>query len=175
MNKLVLQWDDENAEFWAIGIISIYQDYRLAFQLNKHFGIKLIRAEKDLTVASKNQHAFYCLYSFADSTTQSNWYFVQNRAYGLLSLQDGETIKTPDQPTFFFPGLSKFDYLMVFNPPPTQKLQTQILKMLREVPGISFSSPCELKIKELNKLNLEPFYDSKQSQDRSNTGARIII
>jgi hypothetical protein len=163
----------------VIGMTTALPDFRLAFLINKNLNASFIRELDDYTQHHQNETSYWALFSFLDPVFRSNWFLLQNRAYGFVISPRGRTpkgalgetspaagpmvpgsLETPPEPRYLLSSQSRFDYFLILLPPPRPKLQTQILKQLRLVSGVSFVTAIELKEKELKSLNLDAYYDN---------------
>ncbi|MDP6922109.1 MAG: IPExxxVDY family protein [Lutibacter sp.] len=82
MSVLTFELEDD---FTLIGIHSVLEDYRLAYLLNQNFGAKFRRFKDSLDFV--NSTAVFPLFEFRDSTTEQDFYLINNKH---TSLVEGE-------------------------------------------------------------------------------------
>lgn len=149
--------------FWTVGLVSAFPDYRLAFFINQHFKTDFSRVDDDFIKKNKaKKPCLFALFEHIDHDNKINWYLIQNRSFAMLHLQASESeqaLQPLPNPEFVMPSFAKFDYFLILCPVPPQKLQTQILKDLRSLPGVQFVQACTPSQKELKHLKFEPYYD----------------
>jgi NADH pyrophosphatase NudC (nudix superfamily) len=76
VHKLILEDAFEEAEYTLIAIHCRLEDYRLAYLLNKHLGIKLARKASDIDY--ENGQASYSIFEWEDQKQLITWSLVSN-------------------------------------------------------------------------------------------------
>jgi len=76
VHKLILDDVFDEALFSLIGIHCMLEDYRLAYLINKHLGITLIRKPSDLDY--NNGKSSYSIFEWEDKKQLTTWNLVSN-------------------------------------------------------------------------------------------------
>lgn len=71
--------------FKLIAIHCSIEDYKLAYLLNKHLGLRLSRARKDIDLHEKSVRALFSLYKFRDQQKYCDYYLISNKFKGQTS------------------------------------------------------------------------------------------
>lgn len=140
-HKLVL---DEVFEqpFGLIAIHSSIEEYKLAFLLNKHLGLRLARSRRDVDFQVGALQVLFALYSFEDLQKYRQYYLVSNTAKGeqvantvANSLFGEEQVSV--QKTYLLPEFKKVDFFLKIEEETSSVSEEQLLKQIKEIPQVS--------------------------------------
>lgn len=75
---------EQDYDFEMIGICSHHNDYRLAWNINSHLGLSLIKSDENFVVVNKkgvtvSEHS---MYEFKDKENLTEFYLIKNKNYG---------------------------------------------------------------------------------------------
>ncbi len=81
-HKLVLT-DDINEEFSLIAIHCSEEAYKMAFMLNQHLDLKLIRKQPDVDYSNKGLDVSFPIFEYKDSLSYIHYHLVANKSKSL--------------------------------------------------------------------------------------------
>ncbi|MFK7832424.1 MAG: IPExxxVDY family protein [Winogradskyella sp.] len=150
-----LQMDDfHNDSYKLIAIHCRLEDYRLAYLLNKHLGLKLARTEKDLDF--KYLQSSYSMFEWDNETEYVLWNLISNvckkeedslYSSGTLFNTSEKVLKT----FHLIPEHKKVDYFIKISDEIQNVDETYILKRLQAIPQVITSyavNPLKIKSKD---------------------------
>ena len=128
--------------FKLIAVHSSVEDYKLAFLLNKHLGLKLARARNDVDFYNKSVRAFFALFQFKDQQKYCEYYLISNKFKGESKTSIGcgslfEDEEMASKTMHLLPELSKVDFLLKIEEETGSFPERIFLEKLKEVPQIS--------------------------------------
>lgn len=139
VSKLLLSGVCED-EFTLIAIHCSSQAYKLAYFLNKQFGFKLYRTERDLDFKHKSGIAYYPLYHFYNEDDASDYYLVTNKYRGKSeNLQSGGFLFTDEKASFdsyLVPEYKKADFFLKIENEPDDYTQKELVTQLHKMTNV---------------------------------------
>ena len=113
MTKLKLDFDDDFDEpYTLLAIHCSEEEYKLAYLLNLHLGIKLTRRPVDLDFSIKGALVAFPLYDYEDTDQYTSYYLVSNCSQ-LEGANSPEGLFATASDTFYLiPELKKVDYFL---------------------------------------------------------------
>lgn len=140
-HKLVL---DEVFEkpFRLLAIHSSIEEYKLAFLLNKHLELRLVRSRRDVDFQVGALQVLFALYSFEDLQKYRNYHLVSNIAKGEQVRREatnslfGEE-QVAFQKFYLLPEFKKVDFFLKIEEESNPVSEEQLLKQIKEIPQIS--------------------------------------
>jgi|SRR5690554_1733566 len=136
MANLKLDFEDEMDEpYTLVAIHCSEEEYKLAYLLNLHLGMKLARRTVDLDFSNKGILVTFPLYDYENSNQYTNYYLVSNRCrFEEANLNSSEGLfasaveKSSTQ--YLIPELKKVDYFLKifsdFETVPLRKIVSEI-------------------------------------------------
>lgn len=142
--------------FTLIAIHSPIEDYRLAFFLNSHLGLKLMRCKTDLDF--KYFSASYPLFKYDDASQFMSWYLIVNKCVSEVeSLQSSGSLFVTHQKTFkthyLVPEFKSANYFLKIEEDTTQINEATLIKTINQIPKIITAYKVEAQnLKSKNNL-----------------------
>jgi len=132
--------DFYDPSFSLIAIHCSLEDYRLAYLLNKHLNINLVRLPKDLDY--KYLDANYSIYEWEDKQQQTTWNLISNVCNKEeASLQSSGSLFNTNQTMLktyhLLPEFKKVDFFIKITTDDEESInEIQLLKTLQEIPQL---------------------------------------
>ena len=128
--------------FKLIAIHSSVEDYKLAFLLNKHLGLRLARARNDVDFYNKSVRAFFALFQFRDQHKYCEYYLICNKFKGQSKTTGGSGSLFGDEEMasktiHLLPELSKVDFLLKIEEESGSFPERKLLERIKEIPQIA--------------------------------------
>src|SRR5690606_15449238 len=123
-SKLVIEYD---YDFELAGVISTLKGYKLAWEINRKLGIKLVR-QPDLAVGFKNQEDRY--FSFYAYETRLN----------RLKLFNNKPVDYETGKYFLVPEFPRFDFILL-TASEDVNFTSMILQVIKEIPSVELVAP----------------------------------
>jgi hypothetical protein len=123
-SKLVIEYD---YDFELAGVISTLKGYKLAWEINRKLGIKLVR-QPDLAVGFKNQEDRY--FSFYAYETRLN----------RLKLFKNKPVDYETGKYFLVPEFPRFDFILL-TASEDVNFTSMILQVIKEIPSVELVAP----------------------------------
>ena len=125
-----------------IALHSSVDDYKLAFLLNKHLGLRLARARNDIDFYHKSVPAFFALFQFRDQQKYCEYYLISNKYKGQSKAAGGSGSLFGDEelairPIHLLPELTKVDFLLKIEEESDIFPERQLLEKIKEIPQIA--------------------------------------
>ncbi len=137
-NRLIV---DYQYDFEIYGIISPAKEYRLAWLLNNHLKIHLV----------KNEDIVHNFVNREDLRISNYIYETENMTFRLLKNKSEN--KTDDKLDFLIPELHKFDFFIMKNGLLDGKADSGFLSAIKQIPGIHYITGFDIeKIKSKENL-----------------------
>lgn len=152
--KLILT-DTLEYDFSLFAIHCSLEDYRIAYFINKHLGMRLKRRQKDVDFKKETYEALFSLFIFEDSKNYRTFTLVANKCKVKCQEDDAKDGFFKEQATFKYaslvPELKKADYFL--------KLESEtwtpktLLSQIKQIPQVV--TAYEVSVNELkSKRNL---------------------
>ena len=153
VHKLLVD-DFYDDSFILIAIHCRLEDYRLAYLLNKHLNIRLVRLPQDLDY--KYLDANYSIYEWNDEQHQTTWNLISNvckkeeaglQSSGSLFNSDQTVLKT----YHLLPEFKKVDFFIKITSDEESIDENELLKKLMDIPQLITSygiDPDNIKSKD---------------------------
>jgi len=122
-NKLIIEYE---YEFDLYGIISLTKAYKLAWLINRHLGVHLIK-ENDIIFSFLN----------AEKLVISNYLFETEHAQFRL-LKNKSEEKTSEKMGFLIPELNRFDYLIMKNGNIGDYSNSELVSKIQEIKEVQY-------------------------------------
>ncbi len=138
VHKLLVD-DFYDASFSLIAIHCRLEDYRLAYHLNKHLSINLVRLPQDLDY--KYLDANYSIYEWKDEQQQTTWNFISNVCKKEeASLQSSGSLFNTDQTMLktyhLMPEFKKVDFFIKITTDEESIDERELLNKLNNIPQL---------------------------------------
>lgn len=91
--KYTLELEPE-FDFDLIGICSHHSDYRLAWGINEHLGLHLVKCEENFELMNKRGEVVssHSMYSFQDEENRIEYYLIKNLSQGKYAVPENTSI-----------------------------------------------------------------------------------
>ncbi len=91
--KYTLELEPE-LDFNMIGICSHHSDYRLAWGINQHLGLHLIKCEENFELMNKRGEVIssHSMYIFQDEDDRVDYYLIKNKHQGKYAVPENTSI-----------------------------------------------------------------------------------
>lgn len=136
-NKMILNFVEED-DYALVAIHSSMEPYRLAFLLNKHLNLRLVREKKDIDFKHAEMIALYPLFRFFEPQKCLDYYLVSNKFRGNLT-HFGSSEKLFQEEAFLTSYLmkefKKVDYFLKIHDMEPAHLKNMLFK-LNKIPEI---------------------------------------
>lgn len=138
VHKLLVD-DFYDASFTLIAIHCRLEDYRLAYLINKHLNIRLVRLPQDLDY--KYLDANYSIYEWDDEQHQTTWNLISNVCKKEeASLQSSGSLFNSDQTVLktyhLLPEFKKVDFFIKITSDEESIEENELLKKLLDIPQL---------------------------------------
>ena len=133
-------------------IQSIFDDYRLAFHLNKQLNLKLTREKSSLLIKSKSQTNSLLKFTYNDIKNDLYWILIKNKIQltPLITKESSILRNSIPRVKCLLKTYKQFDYILKINQNTIEIAKT--IKKIRTVNGINFV--CQLNHQtSINKIN----------------------
>ncbi|MEZ4793816.1 MAG: IPExxxVDY family protein [Gelidibacter sp.] len=145
VHKLLVD-DFYDASFSLIAIHCGLEDYRLAYLLNKHLNISLVRLPQDLDY--KYMDANYSIYGWEDAQQQTTWNLISNVCKKEeASLQSSGSLFNAEQiilkTYYLLPEFKKVDFFIKITTDEESIDEKKVLNMLQGIPQLITSYSIE--------------------------------
>ena len=124
--KLIVDFE---YEFDLYGISSSAKFYKLAWALNNHLNIHLVRSDDYLLEGTSTEQHHFGMYTFTEEHGEID--FFKNRCLGLAQ-------------AFLLPELTHFDYILKLSGTLQSFSEEEMLKELREIKWIEYIAAIEV-------------------------------
>lgn len=160
IQKLVLD-DAWEYDFDLLAIHCSLEDYKMAYLLNSHLGIRLHRCKQDLDVSASGVFASFALYRYHDNRLYDDYHLVANR-YRTTStafassgnLFDGRRVQ--GRTYHFLEELPKVDFLLRIRSESRAFAKSGILATMNHIPQVITAYQVDLEqLKSKNNLIFE--------------------
>ncbi|RNC88060.1 MAG: IPExxxVDY family protein [Winogradskyella sp.] len=147
LHKLLVD-DFYDETYVLIAVHCNLEDYRLAYLVNKYFGINLTRNAKDLDLNYTSSS--YAIYDWYDAEKQAQWNLIANicrreeegiSSSGVLFNDDKKITKTYN----LLPELKQVDFFIKITNDTQQLNEKLIISKLQSIPQIVTSYTVDLK------------------------------
>jgi hypothetical protein len=149
MTKISLDWDLlEEDEFKLIGLVSVLEDYRLAYFLNKHLSWSLVKSKFDLDFRNQLEQGKYPVFEFDQDTTGLEIKLINNKYSGVISKSESEVYGLFDQvehTTYLIPEKKNIDYLVKLSGEINDHTLRKIIETIKGIPQVQTSYNLEVK------------------------------
>ncbi len=140
-HKLVLD-DVFEKPFRLLAIHSSVEEYKLAFLLNKHLELRLVRSRRDVDFQVGALQVLFALYSFEDLQKYRNYYLVSNFAKGEQVTGTVTNSLFGEQEVSFhkihlLPEFKKVDFFLKIEEESIPVSEEQLLKQIKAIPQVS--------------------------------------
>lgn len=126
-NRLVIQPD---YEFELLGIIYHARDYKLAWELNKRLGIRLVKQEDIALDLVREGHIDVSNYLYESGLVQCR--LIRNKSIN----------QSDNKVAFLLPELQNFDFLLIIKGKIGDEIE--IISKIKEIPLVNFVSRFEI-------------------------------
>tara|TARA_S200000501_G_scaffold94275_1_gene87575 strand:+ start:1834 stop:2310 length:477 start_codon:yes stop_codon:yes gene_type:complete len=155
LKKLKLTPFQSSENFHCFSIFSSFEDFRLAYFINKTFKINLKRKKSDIHENHKNAH--FSQYEFLDETNFLTWKLINNKAkasYDDKSLSSSlfQGNYNMDFNVSLFDELKDIDYILSIENIQSENFVSKVLNKLLEIEGLIMAQVSTKILK--NKDNL---------------------
>ncbi|HET8753690.1 MAG TPA: IPExxxVDY family protein [Salinimicrobium sp.] len=134
--------DFADQPFKLIAIHCSVEEYKLAFLLNKHLDLRLVRVRKDIDFHFKSVEVLFALYKFSDELRYCDFYLISNKCQtkSQTMTEIGSLFEEEEMISnisFLLPEFQKADFfLKIVDEADSVKEQVLINKM-KEIPQIA--------------------------------------
>ncbi len=116
-------------EFWLFGLSSSAKFFKLAWAINKHLGLQLIRQKDHKIVNRDSEDSYYGIYNWICET-------------GCIELFKNKSME--GKAGYLIPEFSHFDYFVKIDCSLQSFSREEILKELKDVPWIEYIAGLEV-------------------------------
>ena len=117
-------------KYSLLGIHTTLEDYKLAYVLNHHLGVRFNKASFNLDFENEKSDASFSIYTYENSTHNSEWYLISNSEKKENKVQEEGLLLSTEIKNYLIPEKKKIDFFVkiVENIPlkETQKLVNKI-------------------------------------------------
>ncbi len=149
MTKISLDWDLlEEDEFKLIGLVSVLEDYRLAYFLNKNLGWSLVKSKFDLDFRNRAGQGNYPVFEFDQDSIGLEIKLINNKYSGVISKSETEVYGLFDQiehTTYLIPEKKNIDYLIKLSGEINDHTLEKIIDTIKNIPQVQTSYNLEVK------------------------------
>ena len=149
MTKISLDWDLlEEDEFKLIGLVSVLEDYRLAYFLNKNLGWSLVKSKFDLDFRNRAGQGNYPVFEFDQDSIGLEIKLINNKYSGVISKSETEVYGLFDQiehTTYLIPEKKNIDYLIKLSGEINDHTLEKIIDTIKNIPQVQTSHNLEVK------------------------------
>jgi len=149
MTKISLDWDLlEEEEFKLIGLVSVLEDYRLAYFLNKNLGWSLVKSKFDLDFRNRAGQGNYPVFEFDQDSIGLEIKLINNKYSGVISKSETEVYGLFDQiehTTYLIPEKKNIDYLIKLSGEINDHTLEKIIDTIKNIPQVQTSYNLEVK------------------------------
>jgi hypothetical protein len=149
MTKISLDWDLlEEDEFKLIGLVSVLEDYRLAYFLNKNLGWSLVKSKFDLDFRNRAEQGNYPVFEFDQDSIGLEIKLINNKYSGVISKSETEVYGLFDQiehTTYLIPEKKNIDYLIKLSGEINDHTLEKIIETIKNIPQVQTSYNLEVK------------------------------
>ena len=149
MTKISLDWDLlEEEEFKLIGLVSVLEDYRLAYFLNKNLGWSLVKSKFDLDFRNRAGQGNYPVFEFDQDSIGLEIKLINNKYSGVISKSETEGYGLFDQiehTTYLIPEKKNIDYLIKLSGEINDHTLEKIIDTIKNIPQVQTSYNLEVK------------------------------
>lgn len=149
MTKISLDWDLlEEDEFKLIGLVSVLEDYRLAYFLNKNLGWSLVKSKFDLDFRNRAGQGNYPVFEFDQDSIGLEIKLINNKYSGVISKSETEVYGLFDQiehTTYLIPEKKNIDYLIKLSGEINDHTLEKIIETIKNIPQVQTSYNLEVK------------------------------
>lgn len=139
------------SEYKLISIHTPLNDYKIAYLLNKHLGIKLYRAKYDLDFENNNNKSSYPVFEFEDKELDSSWFLITNVFKEKRQTNESTLFSESFVKTYLIPEKKKVDYFLKIEGDFEYEYFLKTVEKIKKIPQIATSYILEtdtLKSKE---------------------------
>lgn len=140
-HKLVLE-DVFEQSFKLLAIHSSVEEYKLAFLLNKHLGLKLARERKDIDFQRQRLRVLFAHFTFADESKFYRYHLVGNISKGAQpSTEKVHSLFGEEQighkRTYLLPEFKQVDFFLKIEDEQDTVPEKIVLEKIKGIPQVS--------------------------------------
>ena len=140
-HRLILD-DVFEQPFKLIAIHSSVEEYKLAFLLNKHLGLRLARSSKDVDFQIQDLKVLFALYTFEDIQKYCKYFLVSNYSKGEpVANVDSIGLFRDEQLSFkkryFMPEFKQVDFFLKIEEESNPLSEKMLLEKIKNIPQVS--------------------------------------
>ena len=140
-HRLILD-DVFEQPFKLIAIHSSVEEYKLAFLLNKHLGLRLSRSSNDVDFQIQDLKVLFALYTFEDLQKYCNYFLVSNFSKGeMISDENPNSLFQDEQVAFkkmyLLPEFKQVDFFLKIEEESTSLSESLLLSKIKKIPQVS--------------------------------------
>ena len=149
-HRLVLD-DVFEQPFKLLAVHSSFEEFRLAFLLNKHLNLRLTRTRKDIDFQYDALRVLFAHYVYEDQHNYCKYHLVSNISGGeLITRTDTNSLfgeeESSSRKAYLLPELKRVDYFLKIEDELNEVSEKSLLAMIKEIPQISTAYSIESQI-----------------------------
>ncbi len=158
-HKLLL--DEVEEDYLLLAIHSSLEEYKIAYNLNKHLQINFSRARQDLDFNHGAVQALYPLYLFREPAKYRTYFLIKNKYKGPLTkvISSGSLFTEEDlssQNSYLIPEYRDVDYFLKIDEDMDQDKIQKLINKIAAIPNVQTIYEVDhTQLKSKNNLILE--------------------
>jgi len=99
-------------KYSLLGIHTTLEDYKLAYVLNHHLGVRFNKASFNLDFENEKSDASFSIYTYENSTHNSEWYLISNSEKKENKAQEEGLLLSTEIKNYLIPEKKKIDFFV---------------------------------------------------------------
>ncbi len=99
-------------KYSLLGIHTTLEDYKLAYVLNHHLGVRFNKASFNLDFENEKSDASFSIYTYENSTHNSEWYLISNNEKKENKVQEEGLLLSTEIKNYLIPEKKKIDFFV---------------------------------------------------------------
>ena len=99
-------------KYSLLGIHTTLEDYKLAYVLNHHLGVRFNKASFNLDFENEKSDASFSIYTYENSTHNSEWYLISNSEKKENKVQEEGLLLSTEIKNYLIPEKKKIDFFV---------------------------------------------------------------
>ena len=117
-------------KYSLLGIHTTLGDYKLAYVLNHHLGVRFNKASFNLDFENEKSDASFSIYTYENSTHDSEWYLIANSEKKENKVQEEGLLLNTEIKNYLIPEKKKIDFFIkIVEDIPSEEIQKLVNKI----------------------------------------------
>ena len=122
--------DFHEEKYSLLGIHTTLEDYKLAYVLNHHLGVRFNKASFNLDFENEKSDASFSIYTYENSTHDSEWYLIANSEKKENKVQEEGLLLNTEIKNYLIPEKKKIDFFIkIVEDIPSEEIQKLVNKI----------------------------------------------